>query len=295
MDAPAAGCGCSREQEKRPAAPTMVRRLVNAERRNPGRATNLGTVVYGGGPMYLADIEEAISVMGQKFAQIYGQGESPMTITALPRELIADTGQPRYRERLASVGHVQLCMELSIRGADHSELPLGNTGEICVRGPAVMQGYWQDPDATREAIRDGWLHTGDIGVLDADGFLTLKDRSKDLIISGGTNIYPREVEEALLQHPCVREVSVVGVPDAEWGESIVAFIVGSGVESAELDKFCLARIARFKRPKFYRFVAQLPKNNYGKVLKTELRKLAQGQVIVRGSYAGAHRGPLPEE
>lgn len=257
------------------AAPTMVKRLVDAERRNPGRAARLGTVVYGGGPMYLADIQDAISVMGQKFAQIYGQGESPMTITALPRDLIDDRGHPRYLERLASVGRVQLCVELSIRGSDNRELPSGDIGEVCVRGPVVMQGYWKNPEATSEAIRDGWLHTGDIGVLDEDGFLTLKDRSKDLIISGGTNIYPREVEEALLEHPRVSEVGVIGVPDPEWGESVLAFIVGSGVESAELDAFCLERIARFKRPKYYRFVAQLPKNNYGKVLKTELRKIAQ--------------------
>ncbi len=153
------------------------------------------------------------------------------------------------------------------------DLPAGEVGEICVRGAAVMAGYWENPDATAKSLRDGWLWTGDLGAFDAEGFLTLKDRSKDLIISGGSNIYPREVEEALLTHPGVAEVSVIGRPDAEWGEAVVAFVVARGEEpaAAELDAHCLRSIARFKRPKEYRFVAELPKNNYGKVLKTELR------------------------
>ena len=139
-----------------------------------------------------------------------------------------------------------------------------------------MQGYWNNREATASTLRDGWLHTGDVGCLDADGFLTLKDRSKDVIISGGSNIYPREVEEVLLAHPRVREVSVVGMPDAEWGEAVVAFVVGDNVAPEELDALCLANIARFKRPKQYRFVAELPKSNYGKVLKTELRRMLEG-------------------
>lgn len=137
-----------------------------------------------------------------------------------------------------------------------------------------MAGYWRDAEATAKTLRQGWLWTGDMGSLDEDGFLTLKDRSKDVIISGGANIYPREVEEALLTHPAVREVSVIGAPDAEWGESVIAFVVcetGSAIDIETLDGHCLSSIARFKRPKEYRFVAELPKNNYGKVLKTELR------------------------
>jgi long-chain acyl-CoA synthetase len=137
-----------------------------------------------------------------------------------------------------------------------------------------MAGYWRNPDATAAAIRDGWLFTGDVGCLDADGFLTLKDRSKDLIISGGSNIYPREVEEVLLTAPGVIEAAVVGAPDPEWGEVVVAFVVaqaGAGVNTDILDQHCLEHIARFKRPKRYMLVDSLPKNNYGKVLKTELR------------------------
>src|SRR5207253_4869096 len=144
-----------------------------------------------------------------------------------------------------------------------------------------MEGYWQNPDANAETLRGGWLHTGDLGSLDEDGFLTLRDRSKDMIISGGSNIYPREIEEVLLRHPGVAEASVVGRPHPDWGEEVVAFVVprpgAAPAELApELDSLCLDRIARFKRPRDYRFVASLPKNNYGKVLKTELRRLLSG-------------------
>jgi len=147
-----------------------------------------------------------------------------------------------------------------------------------VRGDAVMAGYWRNADATAETLRGGWLHTGDMGAFDADGFLTLKDRSKDVIISGGSNIYPREVEEVLLRHDGVLEASVIGRPHDDWGEEVVAFVVprdGASVPEAELDAICLDHIARFKRPKAYRFVDALPKNNYGKVLKTALRDMAE--------------------
>jgi long-chain acyl-CoA synthetase len=146
-----------------------------------------------------------------------------------------------------------------------------------IQGSSVMAGYWRNPEATAAAIRDGWLWSGDMGGLDADGFLTLKDRSKDLIISGGSNIYPREVEEVLLTAPGVAEAAVVGAPDPEWGEIVVAFVVpqpGAALDAKALDAFCLESIARFKRPKRYEIVESLPKNNYGKVLKTALREWA---------------------
>lgn len=256
------------------AAPTMVKRLVRVAKQRPEAACCIGTVVYGGGPMYLADIQEALDVMGPRFAQIYGQGESPMTITVLPTHVIAQSDHPQYLQRLASVGHAHMSVEVTIRSEQGDALPPGEIGEICVRGPVVMKGYWRNPEATAKTLKAGWLYTGDLGVLDADGFLTLKDRSKDVIISGGSNIYPREVEEALLMDPRVREVSVVGCPDAEWGEAVVAFVVTDGTEvrAEELDAVCLDHIARFKRPKHYRFVTDLPKNNYGKVLKTALRE-----------------------
>lgn len=258
------------------AAPTMVRRLVDAAKRRGETGDGIRTVIYGGGPMYLADIQDAIATMGQRFVQIYGQGESPMTITSLGRDWHAATDHPRYLERLASAGPAQSVMEVRITGEDGRVLGVGETGEIEARGAAVMLGYWENPKANAEALVDGWLRTGDVGRLDADGFLTLSDRSKDVIISGGTNIYPREVEEALLTHQAVSEVSVIGVADAEWGESIVACVVladGSTADNAALDAHCLNTIARFKRPKRYVYLDALPKNNYGKVLKTTLREM----------------------
>ena len=150
-------------------------------------------------------------------------------------------------------------------------LPAGQTGEIVCRGDVVMSGYWNNPDATASTLVDGWLHTGDMGSFDDRGYLTLRDRSKDVVISGGSNIYPREVEEVLLTHPQVEEACVVGAPDADWGEVVVAFIVGSA-EPDDLDTHLLERIARFKRPKRYVFIDELPKSSYGKVLKRELRE-----------------------
>ena len=225
--------------------------------------------------MYVADCKAALARFGNKLVQIYGQGESPMTISCLDKALHADTSHPRYEERLASVGHAFTGVEIMVADRDDNPLPAGEIGEILVRGDTVMAGYWNNPAASAETLRHGWLHTGDVGSLDQDGFLTLKDRSKDVIISGGSNIYPREVEEVLLRHPAVSEVSVVGQADAEWGEIVVAFIVARGAapDSAELDALCLDNIARFKRPKRYVVVDALPKNNTGKVLKTSLREL----------------------
>ncbi|MCC0004132.1 MAG: AMP-binding protein [Methylobacteriaceae bacterium] len=256
------------------AAPTMVRRLVERAKAVGSDGDGIKTIVYGGGPMYLADIVEAVEIMGPRFVQIYGQGESPMCITALSREAIADRAHPRWRERLASVGLAQSCMRVKVAGADGAKLPSGEIGEVLAQGPAVMPGYWRNPKANADTLKDGWLWTGDMGAMDADGYLTLHDRSKDVVISGGSNIYPREVEEALLTHAAVAEVACVGRWHADWGEELVAFVVpapGASIDPAALDAHCLDLIARFKRPKAYYVVEELPKNNYGKVLKTALR------------------------
>ena len=253
------------------AAPTMVQRLTADGKRLGESGAGLRSVIYAGGPMYNADIIDAVDHFGPIFIQIYGQGECPMSITALSRHDVADRNHPRWRERLASVGKAQSVVEVQIGDTKGSECPRGTVGEIMVRGGTVMPGYWNNPEATAKTVVDGWLWTGDMGLMDEDGFVTMVDRSKDMIISGGSNIYPREVEEVLLTHPSVREASVVGKPDAEWGEAVVAFVVGK-TTADELDALCLNMIARFKRPKEYHFVDDLPKNNYGKVLKTELRK-----------------------
>jgi long-chain acyl-CoA synthetase len=251
------------------AAPTMVKRMVESSLECDARA--IRTIVWGGAPMYVEDALKALDRFGPRLAQIYGQGESPMTITVLARSDIADREHPRWRERLASAGRPFSCIELMVADEHDKPMPTGEPGEILCRGPTVMPGYWQNAEASAATLRGGWVHTGDVGAIDAEGYLTLMDRSKDLIISGGSNIYPREVEEVLLRHPQVREASVIGRPDREWGEAVVAYVVGEA-PAAELDALCLGAIARFKRPKDYVFVEQLPKNNYGKILKTELRE-----------------------
>lgn len=252
------------------AAPTMVNRLTRHGGDVPENAFR--AIVYGGAPMYVEDAQAALARLGPCLVQIYGQGESPMTITCLERETIADSTQPNYYARLGSAGRPFPNVEVRVVDGDDNTMPQGAPGEIVCRGDSVMLGYWQNSEATAATLRGGWLHTGDVGAFDADGYLTLMDRSKDLVISGGTNIYPREIEEVLLEHPSVDEVSVIGRRDPEWGEIVVAYVVGTATP-AELDGLCQEKIARFKRPKDYVFVEALPKSNYGKILKTELREI----------------------
>ncbi len=250
------GCSCF-------LAPTMVQRLVATGRPCP---RNLRTVVYGGGPMYIDSLKKAMAAFGPIFTQLYGQGEAPMTISGLRRvdHLDADDAI------LGSVGYARSGVDVAVVRKDGTRAETDEIGEIVCRGDVVMSGYWNNPEATAATLQNGWLHTGDMGSFDVRGFLTLRDRSKDVVISGGSNIYPREVEEVLIEHPGVVEAAVVGAPDAEWGETVVAFIVGTA-DPAQLEAHLLQRIARFKRPKHYEFVDELPKNNYGKVLKRDLR------------------------
>jgi long-chain acyl-CoA synthetase len=257
----------------------MVKRLITVAKARNYKGDGIRSVIYGGGPMYAADIDEALALFGPRFIQIYGQGESPMTITVLPRDIVADEMHPNWRQRRASVGFAQAPVEVAIWGGDLKPVSSGQVGEIVVKGPTVMKGYLDNPQATAETLVNGWLRTGDLGCIDADGFLTLTGRSKDVIISGGSNIYPREVEDVLLQHPGVHEVSVVGAHDPDWGEIVVAFIVpepGQECRAPGLDEWCRREIAPFKKPKRYHLVESLPKNSYGKVLKTELRALLAG-------------------
>lgn len=257
------------------AAPTMVKRLTRQAIEAAQIGKGLRTIVYAGGPMYQADIIEAVDHFGDIFVQIYGQGECPMGITALSRFDVSDRTHPNWQARLGSVGRVQSSVEVQIKGAD-GLCDRDQVGEIIVRGDTVMLGYWRNEAASAQTIVDGWLMTGDMGSIDSDGYVTLVDRSKDVIISGGSNIYPREVEEVLLTHETISEVSVVGRAHPEWGEEVVTFVVpiaGTSIDMVALDAHCLSQIARFKRPKEYIVLSELPKNNYGKVLKTELRKL----------------------
>jgi len=260
------------------ASPTIVRRMVRHAVDTAASPGHLKTVIVGGAPFYVEDVRAAAAALGPVIAQIYGQGESPMTITAQSAAEIEAAVARGDDELLGSVGARQSLVDVQIWDAQDRPLPPGETGEVVVRGATVMKGYWGNEQASAETLARGWLHTGDVGSLTPRGFLVLKDRSKDVIISGGSNVYPREVEEVLLRHPGVAEAAVIGRPSAEWGEEVCAFVVaqpGAAPTPAELDALCLEHIARFKRPKAYFIVDSLPKNNTGKVLKTSLRQSLQ--------------------
>jgi long-chain acyl-CoA synthetase len=257
------------------AAPTMLSRLIRSADGIPNPAGNLLTAYYGGGPMYVSDLLHTLDLFGPRLFQVYGQGESPMTITGLSKHDHEGARDEKHLARLASCGTARTGVEVRIVDDDGNDVPNGELGEVITRSDARMLGYWNNEKATLSTIRDGWLWTGDIGTIDTLGYVTLRDRSKDMIIRGGSNIYPREIEEVLLRHPAIIEVSVVGREHAELGEEPVAFVVtqpGQVVTSEEMDMLCLENMARFKRPREYIFSDSLPKNNYGKILKTALRK-----------------------
>jgi len=261
--------------------PTMLKRLVEHPALPSAHLANLDLVFYGGSPMYLADLQNAIAKLGPRLTQMWAQAETPNTGTALSRADHMDTGHPRYLKRIASAGTVRTGVEVRIVDEKDNPVPVGELGEVVVRGDVVMAGYWEDPEANERTLRGGWLHTGDVASMDEDGYLTTQDRVKDMIISGGFNIYPREIEEVLLQHPGIAEVSVIGRPHSDLVEQVVACVVrrpGSSVSEAELDELCLSNIARFKRPRAYFFLEELPKGYYGKVEKRQLRdRLSQAQ------------------
>jgi long-chain acyl-CoA synthetase len=256
------------------AAPTMVKRWLNFTQSKTNALKNLKTIIYGGGPMYLQDLDNAQQLLGNKLVQMYGQGECPMTICALTRYQHQDINHPDYKKRLASIGMPMSGMEIKLTDSTGHTVKQGQPGEILVRGDAVMLEYFKNDKATAETLVDDWLKTGDIAIQSTDGFITLVDRAKDVIISGGSNIYPREVEEVLNQHPDIDEVSVIGRKDNDWGEVVIAIVVSSNehLTSKQLDEFCIENMTRFKRPKQYFFVDELPKNNTGKILKTTLRQ-----------------------
>jgi long-chain acyl-CoA synthetase len=254
------------------AAPTMVKVLLDSPLSMEYGHSSLRYVVYGGAPMYVEDLKAAIAKFGPVFVQIYGQAESPMTITALARDEHIVDGDPAKLKRLGSAGVARTDVEVKIFDDLDRELPPGSMGEIVTRSELVMPGYWKNPAATAAALRGGWLHTGDMGMMDAQGYVYILDRSRDMIISGGSNVYPREVEEVLLTHPAVSEVCVIGVPDEKWGESVKALVVArAGATEHDLIEHCRAHLAAFKKPKSVEFRSALPKNSYGKVLKRELR------------------------
>ena len=256
------------------AAPTMIKRLIDSPAVDRYDHSSLKYLNYGGAPMLVEDLISAMEKLGPCLVQLYGQAESPMTITYLSHEDHVLDGGSDPMNRLASAGISRTDVEVKVVDPDENELPPGETGEIVTRSDLVMKGYWRAPEATAEALRGGWLYTGDMGYMDEQGYLFLMDRSKDMIISGGENIYPREIEEVMVGHPAVQEVAVIGVPDPQWGEeikAIVSLVPGSAATESELIDFCTEHIARYKKPRSVEFVDELPKNNYGKIVKRELR------------------------
>lgn len=252
-------------------APTMIVRFLETEAR--GDLGSLRGVIYGGATIHLEHIRAAVARFGPIFHQLYGQGEAPMTISYLPGEAHRDADD----EALLSAGHVRAGVEVRLLDDDGRDVPWGEDGEICVRGDVVMQGYWRNPDATAKALRGGWLHTGDIGRFDSAGRLRVLDRRHDTIISGGANIYPKEIEDVVAAHPGVREVIAFGLPDVEWGESVAIAVVAddSTLDAADILDFCKASLASFKKPKHVFFMSDLPKNAYGKVLRRTLKEQFQ--------------------
>jgi acyl-CoA synthetase (AMP-forming)/AMP-acid ligase II len=248
--------------------PAMILFLLQAPQAKQTDFSSLELIIYGASPAPLDLIRNAQNIFGCSLAQVYGLTESTGAITYLPPEDHENAG-----ERLKSCGKPMAGVEIGIVDAEGRELPPGEVGEVVCRTPQVMLGYWNLPEATSRAIRGGWLHTGDAGYLDRDGYLYIYDRVKDMIISGGENIYPAEVENALFGHPAVADVAVIGVPDEKWGEAVKAVIVRKAdVSAEELIAFARARIAGYKLPRSIDFVEALPRNPSGKILKRELRK-----------------------
>ena len=255
-------------------APTMVRMLMDTPNFERYDLSSMKALCYGGAPMMVEDMAEAMAKFSGCLVQLYGQAEAPMTISYLPHQGHVPDGSPEQIRRLASAGIARTDCEVVILDEADRELSPGEMGEIATRSDLVMKGYWKNPEATTETLRGGWLHTGDMGYLDDQGYLFIMDRSKDMIISGGENIYPREIEEVIIQHAAVREVAVVGIPDPVWGEAVIAIVSlvpGRTVEEAELVDLCRSQIASYKKPRRVEYVDELPVNNYGKILKRELR------------------------
>jgi acyl-CoA synthetase (AMP-forming)/AMP-acid ligase II len=254
-------------------APTQIVRML--EDYVPGEfdLSSLKAICYGGAPILVEHLKRALETFGPVFAQIYGQGEAPITITGLSTTAHAEL-LAAGDERIGSAGTIRTDVEARIVDAEDNELGPGEAGEIVARGDVVMKGYWGNPEATADALRGGWLHTGDIGMFDDRGYLFLLDRAKDMIISGGNNVYPREVEEVIIQHPAVNMVVVLGIPDQYWGEAVHAVIVledGQTATAREIIDHCAQHLAGYKKPKAVDFVDELPVSGYGKILRREVR------------------------
>ncbi|WP_027134147.1 acyl-CoA synthetase [Geminicoccus roseus] len=256
--------------------PTILKMLVEHPAVDRHDHSSLRYVIYAGAPMYRADQKKALAKLGPVLVQYFGLGEVTGNITVLPPSEHHEEDIPAAR--VGTCGFERTGMRVSIQGDDGTELPPGSTGEICVAGPAVFAGYYDNPEANAKAFRNGWFRTGDLGHLDESGFLYITGRASDMFISGGSNVYPREIEEKILIHPEISEVAVLGVPDPVWGEVGIAVCVRTAegtVSDADLAAFLEGKFARYKMPKRFIFLDEMPKSAYGKITKKLIRETLQ--------------------
>ena len=254
-------------------APTLVQQVLDHPGQEAFDLSSLKTVNYAAAPMPFTVLQRALQRFGRIMINGFGQTEGAGCV--LKKFYHRPDGDARDLKRLTSVGQATTGTRLAILDDDDRELPVGTIGEICFRTPTAMLGYWNNSVATQETLRNGWLHTGDVGYMDEDGFVYLADRKKDMIVSGGENVYSREVEEALMSHAAVQDAAVIGVPDAKWGEAVLGVIVtkpGQSVAADDIVKHCRGLIAGYKCPKRVEFVDQLPRLPSGKVSKVALRQ-----------------------
>lgn len=255
--------------------PTVIYKLLEIPGIEKIDMSSVKYLMYGAAPMSVDKLKKAIELWGPIMAGGYGQTEAPASISNLPPGHHFVKGKLASDERLSSVGRPNPLIRVEVMNDANEILPLGETGEICVRGDLVMKGYYKQPDKTAETIIDGWLHTGDIGSIDAEGYLHITDRKKDMIISGGFNVYPSEVEQVIWSHPAVQDCAVIGVPDEKWGEAVKAVIElnqGQTVDPQEIIELCKSKLGSVMAPKTVDIVASLPRSTVGKVLKKDLRE-----------------------
>jgi len=254
--------------------PTMLYQLLESPDKTRFDLSSLHSIIYGGSPIAVPRLVEAIQFFGKKLVQLYGQAEAPMCITTLSKNDHVIHGPEEVVKRLSSAGRPCTNVEVRILKENGEIAEPGEVGEVVFRGYHMMKGYWNLPEETAEVLKDGWIHTGDLGYTDSRGYIYLVDRRRDMIISGGYNIYPKEIEDAIVTHPKVKEVAVIGVPDEKWGEAAKALVVPKGgvqVTEQEIIDYCRERVASFKKPKTVDVVRELPRNPYGKVTKAALR------------------------
>jgi len=254
--------------------PTMFYQMLESPEKSRYDLSSLHSVIYGGSPVAVPRLIEAIRFFGKKFIQLYGQAEAPMCISTLAREDHILEGSPEAVKRLGSAGKPCLNVEVRIIDENGKDAAVGAVGEVIIRGDHIMSGYWNRPEETAAVLKDGWIYSGDLGYFDSGGYIFLVDRKKDMIISGAFNIYPKEIEEVIVRHPKVSEAAVIGIPDEKWGEAVKAVAVpkkGADLTPEEIIAHCREHLARLKCPKSVDIVKELPRNPYGKVLKTALR------------------------